>query len=823
MQVGLKWLRDYVDIEIEPEQLAHKLTMAGLEVESVERWETPFSDVVVARINGIAAHPQADNLSICDVTDGTDSYNIVCGALNITSGDMVPLAKIGALLPGGIVKEAKIRGELSSGVLCSEAELGISSDAAGVMILCRQPADKGSAGNVYPISAAKERSLSLGEDLGKALDLQDTIFTISVTPNRPDCLSVIGLAREIAALTDKKLRLPNISLQETEEACEQLPTVAIEAPELCARYTARIIKNLSLKSSPLWMRLRLERAGMRAINNIVDATNFVMLEMGQPLHAFDYLKLAEGRIIVRRSVAGEVFTTLDGKNCELKPDIVLICDGEKPVALGGIMGGSNSEVTNKTATILLESAYFDPISIRTAAKWLGMGSDASFRFERGVDPDGVIRAQNRAAQLIANLGEGVVCKGSIDCYPRQIKTVKNIVLRCQRVRALVGADIKNEDILRSLISLEMRVMKDERGDDIYLVTPPSFRVDIEREIDLIEEIIRVCGYDAIPATLPVISLVPPLKEKRVIIEDKVKGILAGSGYSEVISYSFVSPQWTQRLGFEESDERTHAVVIKNPLSEDQSIMRTTLLCGLLEAMKRNVHLSSFDLKLFEVGKVFFARGSGNLPCEKNHLACLVTGAQDDALCHSQKTVDYYDLKGCTENVFAELRIVNHSFIPGTSEPFLHPGKASTIMLGERQIGFLGELRSETMEFMNSKGKAYVLEIDLDALNDDFLQPLRYRELSRFPAITRDAALLVKKTLDAEKVIVIAREMEEVLLEKVCIFDIYDGQGVPEGLKSLGLRFTYRSPEKTLTDDGIAGVHARIVERVILLTGATLRV
>lgn len=822
MQVGLKWLRDYVDIEIEPEELARKLTMAGLEVESIERWEPPFSNVVVAQIENIKAHPQADNLSICDVTDGINSYSIVCGAPNIKIGDFVPLAKTGALLPGVLIKEAKIRGELSSGMLCSEAELGISSDVSGVMILFRQVVEQGPVGNVFPLSAEVDKLLSLGDDLGKALDLQDTIFNISITPNRPDCLSVIGLAREIAALTDKKLKLPEVNVQETDEAVEHLTSVAIADPELCSRYAARIIKKLIIKSSPLWMRLRLERAGMRAINNIVDATNFVMLEMGQPLHAFDYLKLAEGRIVVRRSAAGEVFTTLDGKDRELKPDMILICDGEKPVALGGIMGGSNSEVSENTKTILLESAYFDPASIRTSAKWLGMSSDASFRFERGIDPEGVIRAQNRAAQLIAKLGAGVICRGKIDCHPRPITTVEDIVLRGRRVRALAGTEIKNEDILHALSSLEMRIKKDESNEDAYLVTPPTFRIDIDREIDLIEEIIRIRGYDTIPTTLPVISLMPLHKETRVILEEKIKGILTGNGYSEIISYSFISPQWNQRLGFEEGDERTRLVVIKNPLAEDQSVMRTTLLCGLLEAMKRNVHLSSFDLKLFEVGRVFFSRGTGNLPCERNHLACLVTGMQDDALCHSKRPVDYYDLKGCAESIFAELRIGSHRFIAGTREPFLHPGKSSTIMVGERQVGYLGELRTNTLEFINFKGKAYVMEINLDVLNDDFPPSLRYREISHFPAITRDAALLVSKTINAENILSIVREIDEVLLEKVHIFDIYEGQGIPESLRSLGLRFTYRSPEKTLTDDEIASVHIRIVERVILLTGASLR-
>ncbi|MDP2268865.1 MAG: phenylalanine--tRNA ligase subunit beta, partial [Deltaproteobacteria bacterium] len=346
-----------------------------------------FSRVVVAKILTIKPHPRADKLSLCEVTDGKNVYAVVCGAPNIRTGDIVPLAKTGALLPGGTtIKETKIRGELSAGMLCSEVELGISSESSGIMILCRPSGEQSLDGDSFAISEVDEKPLTLGEELSSALDLQDIIFSIGITPNRPDCLSVLGIAREIAALTGKKLKLPETALEENEENVELLTTVTVDDPDLCPRYTARIVKNLSIKPSPLWMRLRLEGAGMRAISNIVDITNFVMLEMGQPLHAFDYRNLAEGRVVVRRSRAGEVFTTLDGKERALKPDILFICDGVKPVAIGGVMGGINSEINDDTETVLLESAYFDPVSIRMSAKWLGMSTDAAFRFERGIDP-----------------------------------------------------------------------------------------------------------------------------------------------------------------------------------------------------------------------------------------------------------------------------------------------------------------------------------------------------------------------------------------------------------------------------------------------------
>ena len=822
MQVSLRWLKDYVDIEIEPEALAARLTMAGLEVEAVERRAPCFSRVVVAKIIAVKPHPQADKLTLCDVTDGDAVYPVVCGAPNIRIGDVAPLAKEGAVLPGGAtIKKTRIRGELSVGMLCSEEELGIGSDASGVMILARPAGEGEAAENTFETSEGHKKTLILGEELSKALDLEEVIFTVSVTPNRSDCLSVIGLAREIAALTGKKIKSPEITLPENQEEVERLTSVAIHDPDLCPRYTARVIKNVLISQSPFWMRLRLEAAGLRAINNIVDVTNFVMLEMGQPLHAFDYRYLAGGRIVVRRSREGEVFTTLDGKERVLKSDILLICDGEKPVAAGGIMGGINSEVKESTETVLLESAYFDPASIRVSARWLGMTTDAAFRFERGIDPEGVLKAQNRAARLMVRLSGGVSCRGVIDQYPRKIETAKNIPLRVRRVCDIAGTEIKAGEIISALEGLEMVVRRAD-GEGAYLVTPPTFRVDIEREIDLIEEIVRIRGYDSIPATLPAVSLASVRKETKRTIKDRLRGVLTGNGYSEVISYSFVSPHWVDRLGLPEEDHRRSLVRIKNPLAEDQSVMRTTLLCGLMETMQRNANMGSFDLKIFEVGKVFHSRGSGKLPEEKNHLGCLLTGIQDDEQWHSKRIADFYDLKGCAENIFADLGIRDIKFRSDLHQPFLHPGKSCGIMVGEKYAGFLGELHRDVLETLDLKNSAFVLEIDLDILTEAFSRRVSYRDISRFPAITRDVAFLVSKQMDAEKMVSFVNDTGEELLEKVRIFDVYEGKGIPDGLRSLGLRFTYRSAEKTLTDEEITGLHGRIVEKIVDLTGAMIR-
>ena len=477
MKVSLKWLRDYVDIDLDVKELAERLTMAGLEVDAIEEAGPDFSGVVVAKILTVKPHPDSEKLHLCEVTTGDKTYPIVCGAPNTRQGDTVALATVGATIPGGyVIKSSRLRGEPSEGMLCSEEELGIGDDASGIMVL---PAD-----------------LTLGMDLKEALKLKETVLDIGVTPNRADCLSVIGIAREIAALTRKPLQLPAMDVKEGADDIRTITSVTIADPDLCPRYSARIIKNVTIKPSPKWIRERLEAVGLRAINNIVDVTNFIMMEMGQPLHAFDFRFLEEGRIVVRRSHEGEPFVSLDEKERVLKADTLMICDGVKPVAIAGIMGGLNSEVKDDTSTILLESAYFLPSSIRRSARCLGMGTDASFRFERGIDPEGVINALNRAASLMAELGDGVVCLGHIDEYPKPVATAKHIPLRVLRVNEVLGTKIKAEEMAGILERLGMTVTA--VGDDGFDVTPPTFRVDLAREIDLVEEIAPLAWLSAYP-------------------------------------------------------------------------------------------------------------------------------------------------------------------------------------------------------------------------------------------------------------------------------------------------------------------------------------
>ncbi len=802
MLVSLKWLRDYVDVDVSPEEFAERLTMAGLEVDSRKETGPAFSGVVAAKILSLKPHPNADKLVLCEITTGDAVYPVVCGAQNIRVGDCVPLALVGATLPGDLhIRSSRIRGEASEGMLCSEEELGIGEDASGIMIL---PPD-----------------LTLGKELAEALDLRDTIFDISVTPNRSDCLSVVGMAREWAAIAGKELRYPPIDVVEGEEEIRGITSVSILDPDLCPRYTARIIKNIKIGPSPLWIRRRLEAGGLRPINNIVDVTNFVMLELGQPLHAFDFRFLEEGRIVVRRSRTGERFVSLDGKERTLPSDTLMICDGVKPVAIGGVMGGLNSEVKEDTETVLLESAYFNPASIRRTARAMAMGTDAAFRFERGIDPEGVLRALNRAARLMAEISGGTLCRGLIDQYPQPVPVARMIPLRVKRVRDILGTAVPEGEMVRILKSLEMTV--EAGGEGRYAVTPPTCRVDIAREIDLIEEIARLYGYDRVPVTLPAVSVLAGVTQGKGVVEERLRKIMTGAGYTEVINYSFISPDAINQLGLGEKDERRGHVQIRNPLTEEQAVMRTTMTYSLLLNARKNADCGRFDLKIFEVGRTFIGRGEGKQPCEQNRMACLITGLRYEDRWHSRDLrADFYDLKGCIENILDSLRIPEPSFRSGIHEAFLHPGKSCGIFSGEVMVGFLGEIHPDLQARLDLPGRIVVGEMDLDLLAAQFSAMIPFRPVPRFPSSSRDVAFLIRCDREAGEMLNLAAESHEELLEKVQIFDVYEGGNIAAGMKSLGLRFSYRSADRTLTDDEVNEVHGRIVQKIIQVTGATIR-
>ena len=528
--------------------------------------------------------------------------------------------------------------------------------------------------------------------------------------------------------------------------------------------------------------------------------------------------LEEGRIVVRKSKVGEEFVSLDEKSRILPENTLLICDGKKPVAIAGIMGGLNSEVKDDTDTIFLESAYFSPPSIRRSSRRLAMPTDAAFRFERGIDPEGVIRALNRAAQLIADLSGGSICKNYIDEYPQKITAVENIPLRLERIREIIGTVIPAKDVVRILKSIGMTVQKECKGK--YLVTPPTFRVDIEREIDLIEEVVRLYGYDRVPVTLPAVSVTEMAVIPRLDLEERIRQMLIGSGYSEIINYSFTSPASVDYLCLPPADERRNFVVIKNPLTEEQSVMRTTMAYGLLEALKKNINNASFNLKFFEIGRIFIQRKAGQLPEERNILAGILTGKTSEDLWGSKVNVDFYDIKGCLENVFYDLKLEKCSYRAETSEPFLHPGQSCGLYVSETRIGYLGQAHPEVMRKMDVRSSAYLFEINIDILEKQINRRISYKEISKFPAVTRDVAFVIPASMEAEKMLEIVLSQHEDLLENVGIFDIYAGKGLDVGTKSLGLRFSYRALDRTLTDTEINFIHDKIVHNTVQLNGGS---
>lgn len=801
MLVSLKWLKDYVDVEMTPAELADALTMAGLEVDEIKQIKPAFTGVVSAEILSVKPHPSADKLCLCAVTDSIQTYPIVCGAKNIKAGDIVPLAKVGATIPGGYtIKSTVLRGEKSDGMLCSEEELEVGDDNTGIMQL--------------PPGTA------LGKPLEEILDLGDTVLDVSITPNRADCLSMIGIAREVAAITGKKIKMPVGEVYESAEDINSITSVKIIDSDLCPRYTARMIKDVEIRPSPVWMKTRLEAVGLRSINNVVDVTNFVMLEMGQPLHSFDFRFLEEGRIVVRKSVQDEEFVSLDGKARKLEADTLLICDGVKPVAIGGIMGGLNSEVKDDTRIVFLESAYFNPSSIRRSARRLAMPTDAAFRFERGIDPEGVLAALNRAAGLIADLSGGKVCKNFIDEYPAKVPAAANIPLALSRVNAVIGTAIEGSEVIRILQSIGMEVKENEPGK--YLVTPPTYRVDITREIDLIEEVARLYGYDRVPVTLPDVAVTEMAAIPRLDLEERIRTVLTGNGYNEVINYSFISPQSVDYLGLTENDERRRLVHIKNPLVEDQAVMRTTMIFALLDSLKKNANNGCFNLKLFEMGRIFLSGGAGKLPAERNVLAGLLSGTIGEDLWNYRLNVDFYDVKGCIDNLFSDLKTGDCRYVAENPEPFLHPGKSANIYLNDSKVGYLGEVHPDVKDRMDLKVNSYVFEINLDMLVNHIAGEVTYKEISKYPAVARDVAFVVDSGVQADYMLDIVLRQKEDLLENVGIFDIYAGKGLPDGTKSLGLRFSYRSPDKTLTDLEVNNVHERIVRKTIELTGARVR-
>jgi len=802
MKVSLNWIKEYVDVELPPDELSHLLTMTGLEVEGLEAVGQGLDDIIVAKILKVAPHPNANRLSICSVDTGRERIEVVCGAPNAEEGVLSPLILAGGILPDGTrMKESRIRGEVSGGMLLAEDEIGLTDDHSGIMILAPD--------------------LTPGTSFSSALSYPDWVFDLGITPNRPDCANVIGIAREIAAVTGKRLREPDIELEESGPAIEDLTSITIIDPDGCPRYAAGVIQDVGLGRSPFWMRYRLYQSGVRSISNLVDVSNYVMLEMGQPLHAFDYDRLRENRIVVRRADKGETFTTLDGESRRLSHESLMICDGERAVALAGIMGGLNSEIFAGTRNVLVESAFFDPVTIRRGSKQMGLSTEASYRFERGADIGGTISALKRAVFLICRLAGGKVAKGIIDNYPKTL-TPPVIHLRKDKTNRILGTTISKDVMKGYFEALEMEV-HDVNGNELK-VKPPSFRVDIKREVDLIEEVARLYGFDKIPLTYPSVRPSEEGDAPEILIRDRIRSIMTALGFSEIITYSFISPDSADMLGAEENSDLRLFTSLMNPLTVDQSVLRTSLVPGLMTAVKTNMFHEGRDLKLFEWGKTFIRKDGYQQPIEKIYLAGIMTGlCQEKSWYNDEKLCDFYDIKGAVEALLKALGLEGARFQRKNGLSGLDPEISSGIYCSASFLGQVGRVASNVIEAYDLKDEGvYLFELDVEALLKVLSVAREFRPFPKFPAVFRDISLLVERRIESARIIEIIRKEGGELLEAVQIFDLYEGEKIDPLEKAIAFRISYRSAHETLEGEKINNLHESIIDKIRHETGGRLR-
>ncbi|MEG6512490.1 phenylalanine--tRNA ligase subunit beta [Desulforamulus ruminis] len=805
MRVSYNWLKDYVDITVSPQELADRLTLAGLTVDTVEELGAGLENIVTGCILKIERHPNADKLVVCTVDVGQEEpLQIVTGATNVREGHKVPSALEGAKLAKGLqIKRSKLRGVESRGMLCSGQELGMEAKlmsaemASGILILPDE--------------------VPVGLDAREVLGLNDFVLELDLTPNRGDALCLIGVARDVAAILKTELKVPAPKFDESGEKAEDLAKVDILDADLCRRYVARIIKGVQMGPSPMWLQNRLRAAGIRPISNIVDVTNYVMLELGQPLHAFDYNALKNHHIIVRRAQDQEKIVSLDGVERLLNPDMLAITDENGPVAVAGVMGGLDSEVTENTVDVLIEAAYFHPINIRRTSKALGLRSESSLRFEKGIDINGCRRAADRAVELIQQLAGGTIASGAVDNFPAPI-TEKTIQLRFARVQWVLGIDISREEIVNILERLQFRVQAN--AEDL-LVTVPAFRPDITREIDLIEEVARLYGYNQIPDTLPFGASTQGARTADQELTWDAKRVMTTCGFQEVVTYSFVHPRVFDLMNLPADSRFRKAVRLQNPLSEEQSVMRTVLVPNLLEVLQRNHNRRAQGGAVFEVGRVFYPVEGQPLPEEVPVLAAVALGSTPKTWNQPSRPLDFFFIKGVAEQLLDTLGLVGAEF-NRHQDPSFHPGRCAKIEIQGELLGVLGELHPNVVENYELPGRVMALKIDLQVLAG-YPRPVKqYRSLLKFPAVERDLAVLVKQEVAAAHMLTIIQKAGGDLLRSVEIFDLYQGSQVPEGFKSVAFSMKFQAEDRTLTDQEVADKMQRIARSLSAQTGAELR-
>lgn len=801
MKISLNWVKDYIDLKgISVEEIVNKITVSGLEVEDVEYQAKVYDNFIVGYVKEKYKHPNADKLSVCRVFDGKEDIKVICGAPNVAEGQKVPFAKVGAVVPNGgfQIGAAKIRGEESFGMICSEKELGLSDNHEGIMVL--------------------DEKLEAGTPLADALGLNDVILDVAVTPNRADALSHIGIARELSALFNRKVTYPEVKLKNSKIKSADLANVEIKDAIGCPRYSAKVVKDVVVKDSPEWLKRRLKNIGLRPINNIVDVTNYVLHEVGQPLHAFDLNMLKGKKIIVRRANDGEEFVTLDSKQRKLSTDDLMICDAGNSVAVAGVMGGENSEVTNETKDILIESAHFNPSMVRKTSKRMGLQTDASYRFERGSDPDITLWGAKRAAQLIAETSGGQAASGEIDIYPVKIKK-GTVALRYSRIEKILGYKIPKKDVKNILTNLGLEV--EAVDSENYKVKVPLFRHDIEREIDLIEEVARVYGYDKVP-DIEKISDVLEAKFNDSLFNDKIRSLLTGMGFYEIMTNSLLEKETASRFG--------NPIGVMNPQSSDMSHLRPSLIPGMLNTIARNIKVKESSLSLFEIGKVFNKKGdieensitSFEHFAENEQLTAAITGNRNEDEWYGKGAeVDIYDLKGIVEEFFKHFRIdaeltENYSGAGGWFDEYIG------YEFNGQLIASIGRINKETLKTFDIDQDVYLFDLKIDLLKSFKPVDKEFKELLRYPKVVRDVALVLSEKITSKEVVSEIKEIGSNLLHHIKLFDIFRSESLGQGKKSLAFQLEFYDENRTLTEDEVEKEFWKIIKTLETKLNAQLR-
>ena len=804
MKASLQWMNEYVPLDLNrpAQELADELTQAGIPVEEVLSMDPGLKKIYTGKIVEITKHPDADKLQVCQVQclseDGEEiTKQIVTAATNVAVGQIVPVAYHKSRLADGTeIKKGKLRGVVSEGMFCSVAEFGISSD------LVRPEEAQGIY--IFP------EGTPIGLDIKEALMLDDTVYEFELTANRADCFSMVGLSREFGIMTNQKALFPVIMVNENGESIEGKASVAIEAHDLCTRFTSRLVTNVTIEPSPLWMQNRLRNSGIRPINNVVDVTNYVMLELGQPMHAYDYDCVADHTLIARRAKAGETLTTLDGNERELNESMLIIADTNGPIGVAGVMGGLTSEVTDKTTNVLFEAAVFNGPSIRRTSKALGMRSEASGRFERGVNHKYTAYAIDRAAQLLQQICPSCkVSVGVIDVYPEPVEQ-RTVTFTAEQINDYLGTSIEKDRMVDILTKLEFGIT--ESGDTIEALVP-TWRDDVTVMPDIAEEIARIVSYDNIAPTIPVAILSSGGMTPKKALTKEVTHYLAHAGLSQIITFSFMHKDGLTNMMLPEGDNRYTAIPILNPISEEFPYMRTTLVPAVIEAAKRNIAQQNKDLWLFETANVYEPKALPltEVPHERPMACGIMMGKVTEAAWNqAQRNTDFYDVKGVVDGLLAKLGLTQFDIQP-SSESYYHPGVSAHYTVNGVTIANYGELHPQVVKNFDLSGKVYMFEIDLEAVLSIIVPPFRYQSFSKFPGTSRDLAIVAPVSVTSGDIVALIKEHGGEYLESVSIFDVYEGEHIEAGYRSLAYNLQFRSMEGTLNDEDIDGVIQAIID------------